>query len=230
MNDLHRPLADVMAEVSDTLHQPVAVPDLLNVIIRAARDNIPGVDHAGVSFTRTGGRIETVASTDPIVREIDELQYSLREGPCVDAIQTRQQTWSSNLSTDPRWPRFGPAASELGIESQMGLALFDEPDMIGGLNLYASGVGAFSEETPHIAAVFATHAAHALGRRVNQTQLNEALTTRRTIGIAIGLLMERYEMNEHRAFQFLIRTSQTGNVKLRDVAAEIVEQANQRNA
>lgn len=229
MSDDTQSLADIMATLSQQLHQHHDMSGVLDDLVHVARDNIPGVEYAGVSLTHTNGPIETVAATDHLVNRIDDLQYTLREGPCIDAITTRQQTWTNHLASDERWPRFGPAAHQLGIESQMGVALFDEPELFGGLNLYATYPDAFTDDSTHVASLFATHAAHALGRTIQQTQLTEALTTRRTIGIAMGLVMERYVMDEHRAFQFLVRTSQTGNIKLRDVANGIVQQANQRH-
>ena len=47
----------------------------------------------------------------------------------------------------------------------------------------------------------------------------------KVIGPAIGILMERYQINENAAFEFLIRTSQTSNTKLRIVAAGVVSGA-----
>jgi AmiR/NasT family two-component response regulator len=52
--------------------------------------------------------------------------------------------------------------------------------------------------------------------------------TRKTIGQAIGILMERYRIDADRAFQFLIRASSTSNVKLRDVADEVVASSIER--
>jgi AmiR/NasT family two-component response regulator len=51
--------------------------------------------------------------------------------------------------------------------------------------------------------------------------LNRALETRATIGQAVGIVMERYQLDERSAFAFLTRLSQQRNVKLRDVATEI---------
>ena len=42
--------------------------------------------------------------------------------------------------------------------------------------------------------------------------------------------MERFAMNEDRAFDFLLRTSSHGNIKLRDVAARLVDEANNPEA
>ena len=55
-------------------------------------------------------------------------------------------------------------------------------------------------------------------------QLHEGMRSRQRIGVAVGLLMHRYGMSEERAFAFLVRASSHGNVKLRDVAAEVVRE------
>ena len=52
--------------------------------------------------------------------------------------------------------------------------------------------------------------------------------SRKIIGQATGILMERYDMNEDRAFAFLVRASSHGNIKLRAVAQELVDEYNRR--
>jgi AmiR/NasT family two-component response regulator len=54
-------------------------------------------------------------------------------------------------------------------------------------------------------------------------QLQEALQTSRTIGIAVGIVAERHGLTPDAAFAFLSRASQTTNVKLRDLAAMMLE-------
>ncbi len=54
--------------------------------------------------------------------------------------------------------------------------------------------------------------------------LRTALESRERIGIAKGMLMARYGLNEDQAFAFLSRTSQDRNVKLRDVAGQVIEE------
>ena len=66
------------------------------------------------------------------------------------------------------------------------------------------------------------------GLRNRQGPFPVALSSRKTIGQAIGIVMERYSINEDRAFQFLVRASRTSNVKVREVAAEIVSSNNNR--
>ena len=77
-----------------------------------------------------------------------------------------------------------------------------------------------------LARLFAAHAAIALGHVHERETLTDALETRKVIGQAIGLLMERHAMNEDRAFAFLVRASSHANIKLRTAAQELVNQHN----
>jgi AmiR/NasT family two-component response regulator len=74
----------------------------------------------------------------------------------------------------------------------------------------------------HAAELFAVHASIALGHAQQEHQLNQALSSRKVIGQAVGILMERYQIDQDRAFHFLMRVSSTSNIKLRDVAHELV--------
>lgn len=223
-------LAVLMAAVAESLHHQAETEDVLRALVLAARDTIPRVQHAGISIAHRNGRIETVAATSPLVYQLDDLQYRLDEGPCVDALTGRWAAATTELSTDDRWPRYAPAAAGLGVESQLGMQLFDEDRSIAGLNLYSSISHAFDPGVVHVAGLFAVHAALALGRAITEDQLTEALSTRKVIGQAVGIVMERYQLNEQRAFTFLVRTSQQGNIKLRAVAAQLVDDLDRKGA
>lgn len=117
---------------------------------------------------------------------------------------------------------------ERGLRAQLAVGLYADGDSLGGINLYSTQADEIADEAVEIAELFAAQAAIALGRSREALQMHEALESRKVIGQALGLLMERYEMNEERAFQFLMRASSTSNTKLRDVAAELVATANER--
>jgi hypothetical protein len=55
--------------------------------------------------------------------------------------------------------------------------------------------------------------------------LKVALASRTVIGIALGIIIEREHVTETKAFQILKRMSQHSNVKLRDIAAQMVKDA-----
>jgi GAF domain-containing protein len=106
------------------------------------------------------------------------------------------------------------------------MKLYLDQDTLGGLNFYSTTSDEVSDDAQALARLFATHAAIALGHAQEREHLTQGLQTRRTIGQAIGILMERYHINEDRAFAFLVRASSHANMKLRDVAQELVAQAN----
>ena len=68
-------------------------------------------------------------------------------------------------------------------------------------------------EAEQIADLFATHAAIALGNARERDTLNQALASRKTIGQAIGIVMESYGTDQDKAFAFLVRASSTSNIK-----------------
>jgi len=219
-------LAGVMDTVARTLHHSTALDDLLHLAVRAARDTIPGVELAGISVLRPQGVLETVAATDALVLQVDQLQYDLGEGPCVEAARDRVGQRTGNIVVDHRWPRYGPRAAELGLCSQMAVPLYVEDDQLGALNLYASRPDAFDENTIYVASLFATHAALSMGRTMVEDQLKEALDTRKLIHVAVGLVMERYQLDEVHAFSFLARVAETAGSRLVVVAQELVDRAN----
>jgi AmiR/NasT family two-component response regulator len=92
--------------------------------------------------------------------------------------------------------------------------------------MYSTASPELDPDAQGVAELFATHAAIALGRAQEVGGLQTALTSRKTIGQGIGILMERYQMSEDRAFAFMTRASSHGNVKLRDLAQELVDQLN----
>ena len=92
----------------------------------------------------------------------------------------------------------------------MGPQLYNHEGVLGSLNLYSTESETIDEEAPMIAELFAAHAAIALGHVREVGQLRDALSTRKVIGQAIGVIMERYGMGEDRAFQYLVRATSTG--------------------
>ena len=219
-------LATIMGEVARQLDQPDSVADQLTTVLDAAVETVPGVDVASITVLHRDGRAETVASTAPLAYEIDLMQYELDEGPCLDALRRRPFLRVDDMPAERRWPVYAPKAAEKGIGSQIGLELYNDDRSIGGLNLYSLQSKAFDEDTRAAAWLFATHAALAMGRTRQAEELNMALDSRKVIGQALGIVMERFGLDEHRAFQFLIRVSRNGNVKLRDVARRIVDDRN----
>ena len=223
-------IAAALTESAKALHAPRSLEESLDAIVEAARTTVPGFDHVGVSVTHRDGKIETMAGTDQLVWELDDLQYRNRQGPCVTAIESDTVVIVEHADREQRWPVYIPEAVKMGLRAQLGIRLYTDDDgTLGGLNLYSTENDVVDKDALGIAQLFATHAAIALGRSQHEHGLNEALATRKTIGQAVGILMERYGIDDDRAFHFLIRTSSTSNVKLRLIAQEIVDNTNEKN-
>jgi len=213
-------------EAARTLNQRRSLDETLHTIVEVARNSVPGFDQVGIATQEKNGIPKTRAFTGDFVLRLDEIQYRLREGPCSAALQGADVVSVSRLRDEQRWPRYVPQAREMGLRSQMAVKLYLNENTLGGINLYSTTSDDVSQDAQGIARMFATHAALALGHAHERETLNEALQTRKVIGQAIGILMERYEMDEDRAFAFLVRASSHANIKLRAVAQELVERRN----
>lgn len=215
-------LVNVMNAVAAALSSPSELEETLVRITHTARDTVPGAHHASITVRHPDGRLETMAPTDALVCQIDQMQYELREGPSFDAVTDDDFVLSDDLGAEAQWPIYGPRIAELGIQSQLAMRLHLDTKSHIGLNLYSRDLDAF-DDPQHVAELFASHAKIALGYAHEVTELTEALATRTVIGKAIGIIMERYTIKDERAFEFLVRLSQTTNTKLRDIATRIVE-------
>lgn len=193
----------------------------LGNITTAAVEVLPEVQMASITVRYADGRLETLAPTDEALLAVDSAQYELREGPCYEAATDTVHVASGNLAADPRFPRYAQVANAHGIRAQAGIRLFDAQSSQGALNLYSRHVGSF-EDLAALAELFAHQAAIALEYARHVDNLQQALQTRQMIGQAVGMVMERYQLGEARAFAVLTRLSQESNVKLRDVAQSIV--------
>jgi hypothetical protein len=126
-----------------------------------------------------------------------------------------------DVATDARWSSWGPRVLALGIRSLLAVELAER---MGALTLYSTVAGRFAErEVVDRALAYAAHAAVALSCARQSASLEAAVGSRHAIGMAQGIVMERYGIDQNQSFELLRRLSSTTNVKLRDVAAQIVE-------
>jgi GAF domain-containing protein len=222
--DDHR-LSAALTHAARTIGQARTLEETLQTIAETALLSIPGIDHVGVSVLERGGHPVTKAATSDLVWQLDKLQYSLDEGPCVDSLRNAAVIEAPQIRHDPRWPQYVPAAVKMGLKAQLAVKLaIDGEGTVGGLNMYSTASEDIDPQAPGIADLFATHAALALGKARQVNELHEALRTREVISQAVGLLMATYKLEPDAAFGFLVRTSSHSNTKLRGIAARMIEQ------
>jgi GAF domain-containing protein len=120
----------------------------------------------------------------------------------------------------------------MGVHSALSLPLVVGQQVIGAINAYAKSRDAFGERAVRLGLQFASPAAVSIhnaqllaAARERTEQLQRALDSRAVIDQAIGVLRSRSGVSAQVAFDRLIRMSQADNVKLHEVAEQIVHEA-----
>jgi hypothetical protein len=220
--------ANAFTEVARALFLAGSVEDILARAVDLSVVTIEACEFAG-AFLLEGDEITTRACTDPIVVEVDALQLHTGEGPCLDAIAHKLTFYADELGTDPRWPNFGPEAAAVGMRSLLALPMATD-GTLGALNLYARYPQAFGVIDRARGLLLASMAGFACStarshedeeRRAEN--LHAALVTRELIGQAQGILIERERITADQAFHVLRQASQHLNVKLREVARDLID-------
>jgi len=199
------------------------VDDVLVDVTAAAKELIPGVDSAGVLLVGKGGTHQTLAPTSDVMFKLDELQMTTGEGPCLQAALDEIVIRTDDFRNEPRFPNYAPKVVELGLLSALSLKLYTADRTAGALNLFGYEPRLWNSEAETIGMVLAAHAASAILASRESEQLQSALSTRDRIGQAKGIIMERFKIDDVRAFEMLRKLSQDTNTKLVDVAHRVID-------
>jgi len=183
----------------------------------------------GMTLRQRGRPPATVACTDPLASQADEIQFQTGDGPCLHAYHHAEVVRIDDLATSGRWPRFSRQAARLGVRSCLALPLFEDNEPAGALTLYARQPGAFGAAETRRAERFARNASGALTLALRMAscndlndQLRSSMVSRAVIDQALGVIMATERCPQDKAFGLLRTASQNTNVKLRDLAANIV--------
>lgn len=220
-------LVQAFADLGSDLAPHRGTDAALNVITRRAVRAVPRADCAAISKGLLGA-FTTVAATDDLALRVDDIQYQLNSGPCVDAMVKDDIFRTADLTCDSRWPEFGPrAAADTGVRSMLCVRIvLEEEGPVAAINMYSSQPDAFDDSDQLVSTLLATHSAVALtsARRGHENEgLRRALATNRDIGAAIGILMNANKLDRDQAFDLLRISSQQNNRKLVDIAHLVIE-------
>lgn len=235
--DVIRRLDEVASDLSSLSQLLDEEEDLGRVLQRSVDQvarGVPGADMVSVTVLRDGGRGETVASSHERVWAIDADQYAAGDGPCLEAARIRQIVRTGIEQALQRWPAFARSARAAGVESYLCSPLAIDTEFVGSLNLYSEKPHGFGDFDVALLKVYTTAsiAAIANARRYAKARklandLSVALDSRAVIDQARGILMARRGISAEQAFAELARESQNSNVKLRVLAARLVESTRQ---
>ena len=221
-------LVESLTDLARTLTETESVRDTLQSILALALRSIPGCHAASVTVLEKE-QPETIAATDEATYELDRRQYLLHDGPCMDAARRQQVNRWSLHEAEERWPEFTRLAEQAGLQSYLSAGLGLAGRRLGALNLSSRDKNGFSQLDEDFISLFTVPTAAAIvtvGRyleaRELAAQLEQGLQSRAVIDQAIGIVMAESRCDAEQAFAALTRASNNRNMKLRDLAAEIV--------
>ncbi|MBE1552170.1 hypothetical protein GGC64_006257 [Mycobacterium sp. OAS707] len=199
-------------------------------ICLAAPVLVDGCDHASVML-RQHPRYFTAAASDDIARHIDTLERGVGDGPCVDAIRDETPQIEPDWTRGSSWPRLAAEViSQTPVRGAMGFRLLVNNRKVGALNLFSDTRNAFDANAADqaiVLAAFASVAAMAVARGEQAELLHHGMISNREVGKAIGMLMLLHNISDAEAFTLLRRVSQHLNVKLVDIARDVINRRGQ---
>lgn len=197
-------------------------------VVRAAREDLTGADDVSITVLGPTGPY-TAAATGYLSLRLDERQYAIEDGPCLQAARDQVTVSISDTARDTRWKGWPAHASEEGVGSVLSVALPILDDVGGALNIYGGTRNAFRGGGVRAAENFAAYAVVTLGNAhlYHRTarlaeQMNTAMQHRAVIEQAKGIIMRERRCSPDEAFAVLTKSSQDSNRKVRDLAASLV--------
>jgi GAF domain-containing protein len=176
----------------------------------------------------------TVASSSERAARMDEVQYVFDDGPCLRAAREGRTVHVKNMLVDDRFPEYRDAVAGQGILSALGVPIPLNGGAKAGLNFYSTKAYAFDDDAVAAAETFAREASSSLRLAIRMAHLSDtskhleaALESRTEIDLAIGIIMGQNRCSQDEAIKILKSASNARNIKLRDIAAGIVNSTGQ---
>jgi len=222
-------LARTFVEMADTLVADFDVVELLTLLADRCVD-VLDVGAAGLMLVAPDGDLRVMASSSEAMRMLELFELQSHEGPCLDCYRTGQPVVNQDLATvNGRWPRFAAEALAAGFHSAHALPMRLRGTVIGALNLFHTESGEMHQADVDAAQALADvatvailqHRAALEGQLVNE-QLHSALNTRIVIEQAKGMVAEREGLNMEEAFSTLRNHARNHNLRLADVAQDVI--------
>ena len=216
--------------LDDLLASDHEIADFLNQLAHLAAveltDELPVL--VGITLERNK-RSTIVGSSDTSSRKIDEVQAGFDEGPCLEAQSSHRLIEVPDVRTETRWPDYMEVIRKLGLRSVLAVPLDLGDTAQAAMNFYTTAPDAFNADRTASAQHFAKLASKALRvavRIARYMELSEdrqaAMESRTSIDIAIGITMAQTRCSQEEAVTILKTASSHRNVKLRELAEDLV--------
>lgn len=212
-----RSLVDLTEEIAGTRR----LNDAAAVVAAYASRHL-GADLAGVSVRESARPTVRLAATDPVLARLDAVEDAVGQRPELDASNPGAVLTIGDTRVDTRWPEWGTAAAGLQLVSVHLVAMPTVRGRPVTLELFSRRADAFTAGEVVRVGLVARHAGHSLRQVDRIANLVDAMHTREVIGQAQGIVMERYGLTSVQAMNFLRRSSQQSQVRIRALAEQMV--------
>jgi GAF domain-containing protein len=220
--------------LADTLVDEYDIIDLLDRLVGYSVELL-AADAAGIVLADARGELRAVAASSESAQLIELLQLQSDQGPCLDCVRSGSPVTVTDLTVAAavdRWPVFAAAAvADSGaFRSVHALPLRLRGEAIGALNLFHHQPGplplvdlSLGQALADVATIgILSERAVRRGEILNE-QLQFALNSRVIIEQAKGVLTQRGNLSMDAAFDRLRSYARNGNLRLSEVARQIVE-------
>jgi GAF domain-containing protein len=224
-------LAQAFVELADTLVAGFDLMEFLQTLTERCVELLE-VDAAGLLLADGRGALRLVAASTEQARVVELFQLQNDEGPCVDCFRSGQPVIIGDIragNVAARWPRFGPAALQMGFAGVHAIPMRLRDQVIGTLNLFRSAPDGLDQPVARAARALVDVATIGIlqERAVRQqelvaAQLQAALHSRVMIEQAKGVLAERQQVTPDEAFHILRRYARDHNRPLTALAGDVI--------
>jgi GAF domain-containing protein len=223
-------VSEAFVTLADTLVDDYDIIDLLDQLVGHSVQLL-AADAAGILLADLREQLRPVAVSSEDAETMELLQLQSDEGPCLEAYRRAVQVRIPDLrQAAARWPKFVAAARGGAFASVHAIPLRLRGEAIGALNLFHREVGALPDADLALAQALADVATIGIlqerairrGEELNE-QLQTALHSRVVIEQAKGVVAQHLGVGMDAAFDRLRRYSRGNNLRLAQVARQLVD-------
>jgi len=212
-------------------HSPGLISSLNSLCAVALRE-VPA-SGAGLSLTAgQPGAGSAAAWAGHNAQELEELQFSLGEGPCIEAVDVRRPAFEPDLTTtgSRRWPLYAPAACALGARAVFAVPLQMGAARLGVLDIYRDRPGSLTAAAlrdvlilAEVALALLLESQRTRNRASFEKGMNEVVGHRTVIYQAQGKVMVALEISLPEALSRLQAHAFSTGRTLAEVAQDVLD-------
>lgn len=204
-----------------------SLDEVLSRIVAVSKEALDGVDDVSITLVRAD-KPYTASYTGPLALDADELQYERGYGPCIDAGVSGTVLLIPDMKEETRWPDYASAviprgpgvavdpAASADRAGRCAELLFQAPSTFDGV------IDLGVELASYVAVAVSNAYVQSESARLAE-DMAAAMRSRAVIEQAKGMIMAQNRCDAETAFEILRKASMGRNVKLREVAADMVQ-------